>query len=136
MFFGLRQHGVLANGQPATEQIYIHSKMMIVDDNIALVGSANINDRSLLGHRDSELATVIEDRSKIPVLIDGQETRVSDCVHQLRVLCFHQIFGLPKSRLADPLNPEMWLTIECNASVMIDQSAKRRNIWTSFWMYA
>ena len=41
--------------------IYIHSKCMIVDDSIALIGSANINDRSLDGSRDSEIAIVIED---------------------------------------------------------------------------
>lgn len=33
----------------------MHSKVMIVDDNTVLVGSANINDRSLLGLRDSEV---------------------------------------------------------------------------------
>lgn len=32
---------------------------MIVDDEIVLMGSANINDRSLLGNRDSELAIVV-----------------------------------------------------------------------------
>ena len=32
---------------------------MIIDDEIALVGSANINDRSLLGSRDSEIAVII-----------------------------------------------------------------------------
>lgn len=31
---------------------------MIVDDNIVIIGSANINDRSMLGHRDSELAVI------------------------------------------------------------------------------
>lgn len=36
-------------------QVYVHSKIMIVDDRAALVGSANINDRSLLGSRDSEV---------------------------------------------------------------------------------
>lgn len=35
--------------------------MMIVDDRVALIGSANINDRSLMGSRDTELAVVIED---------------------------------------------------------------------------
>ena len=42
-----------------TEIIYVHSKLMIVDDKRGICGSANINDRSLLGSRDSELACVI-----------------------------------------------------------------------------
>jgi len=39
-----------------TELIYVHSKLMIVDDNYVIMGSANINDRSMLGTRDSEIA--------------------------------------------------------------------------------
>lgn len=34
---------------------------MIVDDKKVILGSANINDRSLLGERDSEIAILIED---------------------------------------------------------------------------
>lgn len=34
----------------------MHSKIMIVDDCTTLIGSANINDRSLLGSRDSEVS--------------------------------------------------------------------------------
>lgn len=34
---------------------------MIVDDKRCIIGSANINDRSLLGSRDSELACIIEE---------------------------------------------------------------------------
>lgn len=44
-----------------TEQIYIHSKLMIVDDAVAIIGSANTNDRSLTGNGDTEIATVIVD---------------------------------------------------------------------------
>ncbi|EYU21635.1 hypothetical protein ABFS82_09G093000 [Erythranthe guttata] len=36
--------------------IYVHAKMMIVDDEYIIVGSANINQRSLDGARDSEIA--------------------------------------------------------------------------------
>lgn len=32
--------------------------MMIIDDQIAIIGSANINDRSLKGNRDSEIAVI------------------------------------------------------------------------------
>jgi phospholipase D1/2 len=31
-----------------TEQVYIHAKLMIVDDRVAIIGSANINDRSMV----------------------------------------------------------------------------------------
>ena len=36
--------------------IYVHSKMMIVDDKYIIIGSANINQRSMAGTRDTEIA--------------------------------------------------------------------------------
>jgi len=38
------------------QMIYVHSKMMIVDDAYIIVGSANINERSMSGTRDTECA--------------------------------------------------------------------------------
>lgn len=66
----LRDHAEL-NGKPVTEQIYVHSKLMIVDDRYVLVGSANINDRSLQGDRDSELAVLISDTAHGFADLDG-----------------------------------------------------------------
>lgn len=54
-----------------TEQIYVHTKLMVVDDLFALVGSANINDRSLLGSRDSEIAVLVADSATEKHDIDG-----------------------------------------------------------------
>ena len=62
-FYSLRNH-CLVNGVPKTEIIYIHSKLMIVDDNKVLLGSANINDRSMLGMRDSEFAVIIKEKKQ------------------------------------------------------------------------
>ncbi|XP_045620576.2 LOW QUALITY PROTEIN: uncharacterized protein [Procambarus clarkii] len=42
--------------ETARLMIYVHSKMMIVDDDYIIVGSANINQRSMGGTRDSEIA--------------------------------------------------------------------------------
>lgn len=65
-FYSLRTHALNPiDGTPTTEIIYIHSKLMIIDDEIVLMGSANINDRSLLGNRDSEIAMLTEDKSKV-----------------------------------------------------------------------
>lgn len=36
--------------------IYVHSKGMVVDDEYIILGSANINQRSLDGSRDTEIA--------------------------------------------------------------------------------
>ncbi|EOC3058774.1 phospholipase D-like domain-containing protein [Cronobacter dublinensis] len=71
----LRDHGEL-NGTAVTEQIYVHSKLMIVDDRYVLVGSANINDRSLSGDRDSELAVMISDTEHGFTDLDGSGTAV------------------------------------------------------------
>jgi len=42
-----------------TSMIYVHSKLMICDDKRAICGSTNINDRSLWGNFDSEVAVCI-----------------------------------------------------------------------------
>ena len=36
--------------------VYVHSKGMIVDDEYVILGSANINQRSMEGTRDTEIA--------------------------------------------------------------------------------
>jgi hypothetical protein len=49
-FLSLRTHGRLVESSvPRTEIIYIHSKLMIIDDDAVILGSANINDRSMKG---------------------------------------------------------------------------------------
>lgn len=71
----LRDHTIVGN-MVVTEQIYVHSKLMIVDDRYVLVGSANINDRSLLGDRDSELAVLIADTEGGYTDLDGSGNKV------------------------------------------------------------
>lgn len=83
-FFSLRNWGKLRGDVLTTEQVYIHGKVChreywpgitgsiawqvcIVDDRLAIIGSANINERSMRGDRDSEIAAVIRDTD----MIDG-----------------------------------------------------------------
>lgn len=59
-----------------TEIIYVHSKLMIIDDLMAICGSANINDRSLVGHRDSEVGMIITDSECEDGRMNGEEVEV------------------------------------------------------------
>jgi len=42
------------------EELYVHAKLLIVDDETMIVGSSNINDRSQTGDHDSELSAVVK----------------------------------------------------------------------------
>lgn len=118
-FFGLRNHALL-NNRPVQEIIYIHSKMMVVDDRIAIIGSANINDRSMCGNRDSELAMVIEDLKEAPSRMMGKPYKAATFAHTLRVACWANIFGLSEEEVKDPLDMHLYEKILDNADVFLN----------------
>jgi phospholipase D1/2 len=121
----LRNWARFASGV-VTEQIYVHSKLMIVDDRFALLGSANINDRSLLGERDSELAVLVmdDDVEMAEINGDGVKAPVRVFAHQLRKKIWSKLFGITGGiRGADnlqhaidaPGSPESWKQIQAQA---------------------
>lgn len=86
--------------RPVTEQIYVHSKLLIADDRVAILGSANINDRSQLGDRDSELAVIVRDDAQVKVKLDGiYEDIVSAKVHDLRIRLWKKLMGMTDGAL-------------------------------------
>lgn len=94
-FYGLRAYGTLFDGGPlATSQVYVHSKIMIIDDHITLVGSANINDRSLLGSRDSEIGVLIEDKEFVDSRIGGKPWKAGKFALSLRLSLWSEHLGL------------------------------------------
>lgn len=105
-FYGLRTHAVMPEGRPVTEIVYVHSKVMIVDDCYALIGSANINDRSLLGDRDSEVALVVEDSCKVQSRLAGKDIQAAQFALSLRLQLFKEHFGGSEDILRDPLSDE------------------------------
>ena len=87
-----------------TEQVYVHSKLLIADDQVAVLGSANINDRSMMGDRDSELAVIVTDEAKTIVKLDGvHPVPVGTAVHKLRRGLWEKHFGLKSNRPAGSL---------------------------------
>ncbi|BGP07097.1 Phospholipase D1 [Rhodotorula toruloides] len=98
-FFGLRSWGTLSNGALTTESTYIHAKGMIVDDRIAIIGSANINERSQRGDRDSELACIIRDTDMIDSTMAGKPYQVGRFAHTMRVRLMREHLGIDVDEL-------------------------------------
>ena len=85
--------------------IYVHSKLMIIDDRYVAVGSANINFRSLT--TDSELQIGIVDDDTMPGTIAGQSGTICRFAKELRVTLWSEHLGLDdRSLIEDPIDSE------------------------------
>ncbi|XP_053187995.1 phospholipase D2 [Scomber japonicus] len=107
---GLRTHSQLAESI-VTELIYVHSKTLIADDRCYIIGSANINDRSMLGNRDSELAVFVEDEERVPSIMGGEEYQAGPLTLALRKECFSVLVGAASDssiNIDDPISDEFF----------------------------
>jgi phospholipase D1/2 len=128
-FYSLRNHDLI-NGVPTTEIIYIHSKLMIIDDKSVIIGSANINDRSMLGTRDSEFCVLIQERPsrKIQYLMDGKRSQAAKFAHSFRTHLLAEHMGLDDKDeiLFDPLSDELWEKLISTARI---NTGTYRKLW-------
>lgn len=92
-FHSVRTSDVLM-GQPVTELIYVHSKLLIADDRVVICGSANINDRSMIGTRDSEICAMLTDEVFERGCMNGQPYPTGAFAGQLRRFLFREHLGL------------------------------------------
>ncbi|KAG7030138.1 Phospholipase D zeta 1, partial [Cucurbita argyrosperma subsp. argyrosperma] len=122
LFCGLRSYGRLFDGGPiATSQVYVHSKLMIIDDCITFIGSSNINDRSLLGSRDSEIGVIIEDKEFVDSYMNGKPWKAGKFAHSLRCSLWCEHLGLHLGEVSQILDPiveatykDLWIaTAKC-----------------------
>lgn len=77
-----------------SEELYIHTKLMIADDRVVICGSANLNDRSQLGYHDSEIAVVVEDTTLVDSKMNGQQYKAAKFAASLRREIFRKHLGL------------------------------------------
>ncbi|KAH0249483.1 phospholipase D, partial [Aureobasidium melanogenum] len=94
-FYALRQWGKIGPRKClTTEQLYIHAKCMVVDDRSVIIGSANINERSMLGSRDSEVAAIVTDQEMNPSFMGGKPYDVGTFPHSLRMRLMREHLGV------------------------------------------
>jgi phospholipase D1/2 len=125
----LRNWALLGEGKNSryvTEQVYVHTKLLIVDDLYVLHGSANINDRSLLGERDSEIAVLVVDgdASRADTCGTGSQRPIRTYAHELRKKIWSKLFGITggiraathlANAIEQPGIPDSWRSIRKQA---------------------
>lgn len=101
-FYSLRAWGKIGPTKAlVTEQLYIHAKVMVVDDRHAIIGSANINERSMRGDRDSEVAACVFDNDMIESVMAGQPYKVGRFPHTLRMRLMREHLGVDVDHVMD-----------------------------------
>jgi phospholipase D1/2 len=99
-----KYENVPKTGKPITEMVYVHSKIMIVDDRFALIGSANINDRSLHGNRDTEIALLVDDQEEVEITMAGKKYMAKKFAHEMRMILYQYYLGRDSNKgLEDPI---------------------------------
>jgi len=116
--FVLRNWAV-CHGKLVTNPIYVHSKMMIVDDKRVIIGSANINDRSMLGLRDSEIAVITQDKVTVDSYMNGKPYKAAKFAIELRKKLWRDILKVgPEVNIDDPTHEktyrDIWLKTAIN----------------------
>ena len=73
---------------------YVHSKLLIADDNKVIVTSANINDRSMLGNRDTESGIVAYQTGGTDTNISCDDTPIANGdIHAFRMALWSAHMG-------------------------------------------
>jgi len=90
-----------------SELVYIHTKLMIVDDRRVIMGSANINDRSQRGDGDSEIALVVEDEDMVKTTMDGKPYMAARFAASLRRKLFKEHLGLIRPQVCEDREEEV-----------------------------
>jgi hypothetical protein len=85
--------------------VYVHSKVLLVDDTLAFIGSSNINDRSMLAETDSEIAVAVCGGELVSTYMNGREFLVSKFVHSLRMRLWQEHLGLLHDGSVDVSDP-------------------------------
>eukprot|EP01103_Thecamoeba_quadrilineata_P015386 TRINITY_DN4848_c0_g1_i2.p1 TRINITY_DN4848_c0_g1~~TRINITY_DN4848_c0_g1_i2.p1 ORF type:complete len:1104 (-),score=200.10 TRINITY_DN4848_c0_g1_i2:48-3359(-) len=116
-FHALRSYAFL-NDVAVTEQIYVHTKMMIVDDRQVIIGSSNINDRSMCGDRDSEIAILVSSGEPMEIQMNGEPYTANKFAHTLRMQLWREHLGFldnsnPNATyleqvISDPVSKATW----------------------------
>jgi len=80
-------------GEWKESTVFVHSKAMIADDRVAVIGSANLNDRSMRGDGDSELGALVWDDDLVDGAMNGEPAQVGRALREFRVKLWKSYLG-------------------------------------------
>jgi phosphatidylserine/phosphatidylglycerophosphate/cardiolipin synthase-like enzyme len=140
---GLANAGLLDNfaiydlRNPQGEQIYVHAKLMIVDDIWVEIGSMNCNRRSTT--HDLETAVAVLDTDLVDVLY-GTRLKACTFARDLRIRLWNEHLGNPLSDIDDPLEGfKTWTALAdptlnlASVQARVHQPSQEQWQWDRVW---
>lgn len=103
----LRQDPVTVPPSAKVQKIYVHTKLLLIDDRYVGIGSANINKRSMTS--DSELQIAIVDGETITVTDQNQTLPVCKFALNLRKTLWAEHLGLNPIQIPDDIGKALAL---------------------------
>ena len=103
--------------------------MLIADDKYTIIGSANINDRSMLGFRDSEVAVIIEDEEFEIRPMNNKPYKSGKFAGSLRRMLMREHLGIYKK------SPELTPLIQDKLKLNLDSvnDPVSEHFWNNIW---
>jgi phosphatidylserine/phosphatidylglycerophosphate/cardiolipin synthase-like enzyme len=94
-------YGLFQKRTDGHKEIYVHSKLIIIDDRYVAVGSANVDARSL--HIETELTLGIVDGDTVTSTLGGNRATVCKFAKELREKLWKEHLGVDLSQDPDPI---------------------------------
>jgi len=107
--------------QTRRHQIYVHSKLMIVDDDYIILGSANINDRSMMGDRDTEICV----GGFQPTFTTDKNSSARGLIHRFRMSLWSEHLRISEYQFLEPSSTQCISRIKQLAQLNWDRYAAK-----------
>ena len=112
------------DGDGLGKAIYVHSKLIIIDDRYVAIGSANVDERSM--HIETELTVGIVDGDTRTSYLGGAKTTVCKFAMNLRDRLWREHLGVKSNDISFPADPVDVLNKHFPG---IDRKAPDTNAW-------
>lgn len=130
--FSLMNWGIM-NEKVVHSQVYVSSSVLIVDDRVAIVGSAGVSDQEMNGGHNSNISVLVEDATPVSIQLGGRVYDASRFAHTLRMNLMRHHIGDNDPFSRDMVDMAIHADTVVGGAVGGAREVSRRNPYDGIW---